>query len=724
MFSYEEYYKLYNSRKENEYREAREKLEDMLRNMQPPKEKGFREKIFLFLKTQAELLARFAALEEKRSAEYLASAPLRELQEDQRLLYEDILPQNYGTSYANPAYASKLFKEDLGPYMAAVAAYFRKGAEDVMTHRRFLLLQRMKFFFALHYQMTHERVTVENVSAKLREQRLQELPLTLGFELLGGFDPQNRGLGRAASEAELDTPHYLYDVCGAYADENVLKLREFVLSLSDEETERIAEAFANAYRDSFTRERKDTRRKKTAGVVYPLGMERIVRAALPKIAEKTGFLPFVERVAGAEPNRQYEYDHRFDLAAVLDEGYVQQYREVFDALCEENRSLFAAYAGPAILSTFGEPRFSPGQGGPSLSFTDEQNALYGQLLDETERQLDELSQVQNQAYSLTAYPSPAIGADFEAVFRAMIEINTLYQSRYERAQSSLINALDRGSSVTVKGRGGNETDLCVALQPIRNPRRQTNFYNCLADFNVPLGEVFTSPQLAGTNGLLHAEEAYLRGLFYKDLKIRFENGYVTEYGCGNFEDAEEGRRYVRENLFLPNETLPMGEFAIGTNTAAYCMALDYGIADRLPVLIAEKCGPHFALGDTCYVGCEDQAVYNPDRKEIRARENEKTALRRDDPAQAYTHCHTDITLPYDAIERLSVNTDRGSQDLIRAGRFVLPGTDVLNEPMIRREMRLQQEAASAEAASAAMENAAGERTAGTDEPVPAEGKEE
>ena len=64
MFSYEEYYKLYNSRKENEYREAREKLEDMLRNMQPPKEKGFREKIFLFLKTQAELLARFAALDE------------------------------------------------------------------------------------------------------------------------------------------------------------------------------------------------------------------------------------------------------------------------------------------------------------------------------------------------------------------------------------------------------------------------------------------------------------------------------------------------------------------------------------------------------------------------------------------------------------------------------------------------------------------------------------
>ena len=63
----------------------------------------------------------------------------------------------------------------------------------------------------------------------------------------------------------------------------------------------------------------------------------------------------------------------------------------------------------------------------------------------------------------------------------------------------------------------------------------------------------------------------------------------------------------------------MGEFAIGTNTAAYTMARKYGIEDKLPILIAEKTGPHFAFGDTCYSWQEDTKVYNPDGKEIIAR---------------------------------------------------------------------------------------------------------
>ena len=40
-------------------------------------------------------------------------------------------------------------------------------------------------------------------------------------------------------------------------------------------------------------------------------------------------------------------------------------------------------------------------------------------------------------------------------------------------------------------------------------------------------------------------------------------------------------------------------------------------------MIAEKMGPHFAVGDTCYSWAEDTPVYNPDGKEIIARDNEK-----------------------------------------------------------------------------------------------------
>ena len=45
----------------------------------------------------------------------------------------------------------------------------------------------------------------------------------------------------------------------------------------------------------------------------------------------------------------------------------------------------------------------------------------------------------------------------------------------------------------------------------------------------------------------------------------------------------------------------------------------YGIEDKMPILIAEKTGPHFAVGDTCYSWSEDIRVYNPNGKEIIAK---------------------------------------------------------------------------------------------------------
>ena len=130
------------------------------------------------------------------------------------------------------------------------------------------------------------------------------------------------------------------------------------------------------------------------------------------------------------------------------------------------------------------------------------------------------------------------------------------------------------------------------------------------------------------------------------------------------------------------DSLPLGEFAIGTNTTAYAAARKYGITERLPILIVEKMGPHFAIGDTCYSRAEDHAVFNPDGKEIIARENEISARRNEEGYQAYFNCHTDITIPYDEIEEiLVVDKDENMFPILRDGRFVLEGTEDLNIPL-------------------------------------------
>ncbi len=112
------------------------------------------------------------------------------------------------------------------------------------------------------------------------------------------------------------------------------------------------------------------------------------------------------------------------------------------------------------------------------------------------------------------------------------------------------------------------------------------------------------------------------------------------------------------------------------------MARKYNIEDKMDILIAEKTGPHFAVGDTCYSHAEDIPMFNPNHKEVIARENEVSALRKTDMRKAYFQCHTDITIPYGELGSIDVVKEDGSLlTIIKEGRFVLPGTEELNEPL-------------------------------------------
>ena len=102
----------------------------------------------------------------------------------------------------------------------------------------------------------------------------------------------------------------------------------------------------------------------------------------------------------------------------------------------------------------------------------------------------------------------------------------------------------------------------------------------------------------------------------------------------------------------------------------------------MPILIAEKTGPHFAVGDTCYSWSEEIRVYNPNGKEIVAKDNSCSLLRKEDVSKAYFNCHTDITIPYDEIaEILVVDRDENMIPIIQDGAFVLEGTEALNRPL-------------------------------------------
>ena len=349
---------------------------------------------------------------------------------------------------------------------------------------------------------------------------------------------------------------------------------------------------------------------------------------------------------------------------------------------EAHKEQAAGYAGPAVIETFGQEPFTPESKQSNYEYDEKQQKLNVYLSGMTGQLANQYIKGEERSFTIIAYPVPEIGAQFEEIFAKTVELNNLDYTQYQRMQQKIIDVLDQAEYVHIKGRGENRTDLTVAIRPLMDPAKETAFENCVADVNIPVGEVFTSPQLAGTNGILHVTQVYLNQLKYVDLELQFTDGMIASYRCGNFAVEEENRKFLKENLLHHHESLPMGEFAIGTNTTAYKMGRDYKIGARLPILIAEKTGPHFAVGDTCYSWAEDTPVYNPDGKEIVARDNAVSLLRKEDPQKAYFNCHTDITIPYDELDSIVAITKDGRRlPVILDGKFVVEGTEELNTPL-------------------------------------------
>ena len=630
-----------------------------------------------------------------------ATATLEELQQRHRALYEDILPENYENSFANPAYAVKMLGEEFGVLVSFLYTEMRSLIGFTYEGRLDELVIRMELFsevyaaFVYEQQENHKLPTyaaireilywfVSDYADVAAEERVREMVC-----------PENNFAAAILRTADFTDLRYLY-AYGEYVGENELKMAEFMNSLPEETVHTMADTYTEGYRIGFEVTGKDLSKKAVVDVRYQLGFERMMRRALENF-EKMGLQPVIYRAASSilynpsiykngfysvSPNRQYEFDHKDDKALFLDKMYCSRKLEVMHTAFEKYKKEARGYAGPAVVETFGEKEFEPVNKPESLKMTDEQSAL----LVENRTQMGQLQRQyiieEERSFTIIAFPIPEVGDCFEELFRETIQINTLDYKKYQRIQQTIIDALDPADHCEIKGCNGNHTDLKVNLWKLKNPAKETIFENCVADVNIPVGEVFTSPVLEGTNGVLHVTRVFLNGLEYKDLEITFENGKIQNYNCANFATEEENKAFIKENILFRHKTLPLGEFAIGTNTTAYVAAKKLGVESKMPILIAEKMGPHFAVGDTCYSHAEEVKVYNPDGKEIVARDNEVAALRSVNPSKAYFNCHTDITIPYDELAELTaVKKDGDRITIIQNGRFVLPGTEELNEPL-------------------------------------------
>ena len=638
---------------------------------------------------------------------------LEELREENTELYKDIILDNYEKSYANPDFITHVFEQS----NLQEAKEHAKCLCFIYTEMRGLIpicYEAKSEIFVIYMELFIEIYTLYRMAMLDGDDSSDEILLpsvrsvkeaiyyfesdncdvVVPDRMTDQLNPDRDFAIRIIMNENLDNERYLY-LYGEYISEDEIKTANYLSTLSETEIKSMADTFTEGYRIGFVKAGKPIDKKRTVNIRYSLGFERITKAAIVNF-EKMNLKPVIYRAAtlslnkrgihkigyiGANPNRQYDFDHKDDEAIYIDGDYVTRKIEVMKETYENMKTLANTHAGPAVQEVFGEIPFTPQTKENAISYSDKARKLSVDYAARSSELTNEYIIGEERSFTIIAYPIPSIGKDYENIFKETVKLNTLDYKLYEDIHQRLIDALDKATSVHIKGKGNNKTDLYVALCDTADENKETKFENCVADVNIPVGEVFTSPKLTGTNGVLHVTGVYLNELYFDNLELQIKDGHIEKYSVTNFEDSESNLKFVKDNLLFNHDTLPMGEFAIGTNTVAYKMTRDYGIADKLPILIGEKTGPHFAFGDTCYSHEEDVKVYNPDGKEIIAKENEISRKRNTDPKNAYFQCHTDVTIPYDELGEIIAIGDDYEKVIFAEGGFRIEGCEELNKPL-------------------------------------------
>ena len=613
---------------------------------------------------------------------------LEQLKQWNRIWYEEISQEQYAHSFGNPEFCTEKFGKEYGQIFAFLYAEMRSGFIYAIEGRLFDLVINNELFLEISNLFLSGEEHPQKIKHIVFDHMRDYSEDVFEYRIREQLDPELDFATKIVMESDLSDPDILY-LYGEYISENEIDTLKFLNKLPQEEITAMAKTYVDGFHEGFIINNIDMSPKRSVNIRYTIGFEPVVREAV-RLFSEIGLAPIIYRsgvsvltrglhkigYVSSSPNPQYEYDHRYDQAIFFDNRFMKHKLECYHNAYEHYKDEAYVFAGPACMETFGEIPFLPENKEENLKLSKKQQELSVEFQMKASEIMNQYIKPEQRSFTIISYPIPEIGDNFEEIFKEVVKVNTLDKDKYRQIQQHLIDALNQAVEVHIKGKGKNKTDLYVAMHEMDDPSKETNFENCLADVNIPVGEVFTSPKLTGTNGVLHVGEVYLNDLKFIDLEITFKDGMISEYTCKNFKTEEENKAFIKENLLYNRDTLPMGEFAIGTNTTAYVMAKTYDILYQLPILIVEKMGPHFAVGDTCYSHCEETEVHNPDGKEIVAKYNECSK------EGEYFQCHTDITIPYEELDSICAITLGGDEILlIKDGKFVLSGTETLNEPL-------------------------------------------
>ena len=141
---YQECYKETNELAAERYELVAERIAEIAEAAQAP------EPFAEYFRTNAAYLQSLRALYEKGKSGSLAARSMEECEADNEALYGEILPEAYGHSYANPAYAAARLGETFGGALSLLAAHLRTACGEVFRGNLVQLTIAMELFVEVY----------------------------------------------------------------------------------------------------------------------------------------------------------------------------------------------------------------------------------------------------------------------------------------------------------------------------------------------------------------------------------------------------------------------------------------------------------------------------------------------------------------------------------------------------------------------------------------------
>ena len=330
-----------------EYREANEEVREryelvMDRILELRTEHNVEEKYWPYFRRLADIFMMVDETLKKEESGALDQRDLSECEEMSWQFYYELQEGNYDRCYANPTVAVELLGEEFGQMLCFLYTELRAAIPYAFEGRKRDITILCELFVQIYNCFESEegadKKEIEQIiywffhdySEIFVEQSVREM-----------LDPSLDFFTKIVMESDLTDLSYLYRY-GEYISSSELQVAEYLNSLPEEQIQSMADTYTEGYRIGFEVTGKDLSKKKTVDVRYPIGFERMVRAAI-KNFEKMGLQPVIYRDSinsmgnrgngkkgcfVKSVNRQFDYDHKSDRAFYLDKAFVERRLEV------------------------------------------------------------------------------------------------------------------------------------------------------------------------------------------------------------------------------------------------------------------------------------------------------------------------------------------------------------------------------------------------------------